>query len=481
MKKLLSCSALILLLSMNCFSRANKADSLEHIFATEKNDSLRFNALIQLGKLYLLSNSPKAESYARQCITLSKQKGLDACEASGYNLLGTVYFYREQYTEAIEKYSKAAAIYTILKNNKIIATTYRNIALCYSNLGNYRSAIDYNFRSMKIAEVFNDSTIISSLSNDIGNIFYYQRDFPNAELYYQKALNIYEKRNNQVGMAMELNNIGSVNSEIKNYNRALLFLEKSLKIRKEIRDTLGLITSLTNIGLIHSVNGEHNKSLGLGIEALKLAELSHSEQAKINALTHIAATYNAMKNYPKAIEYGERSLKLVETHPDPDNKREIHDVLYKIYEGSGNTAKALYHYKYFIAYRDSIVNEENSKKSFQTQMLYDFNKKQVADSIQNLEKIKMENLKHQQEIQQQKTYTYGGIIGFLLMVIVAGISFRAYRQKQKANKLVSEQKELIEDKQKEILASIHYAKRIQQSLLPPEKYISKTIQRLKKQ
>jgi tetratricopeptide (TPR) repeat protein len=480
MKKLLSCSILILFFNLNGFSWANKADSLEHIFATEKNDTLRLNSLIQLGKLYLLSNNPKAEGYARQCIALAKQKRLDALEASGYNLLGTVYYYRDQYTEAIEKYGKAAAIYSILNNNKVIASTYRNIALCYSNLGNYKSAIDYNFKSLKIAEVFNDSSTISAVSNDIGNIFYYQRDFTNAEIHYQKALIIFEKKNDLAGMAMEMNNIGSVNSEIRDYKKALLFFEKAFEIRKKIQDTLGLITSYTNMGLIHSVNEEHDKALEMGFEALKLAELSHSEQAKINSLSHIASTYSVMKSYTKAIEYGERSLKLAENQHDPGNNKEIHDILYKIYEGSHNTDKALYHYKQFIAYRDSLVNKENTKKSIQTEMQYNFNKKQTADSIHNLEKVKLETLKHQQEINQQKTYTYGGIIGFLLMIIVAGVSFRAYRQKQKANKLVNEQKQLIEEKQEEILASIHYARRIQQAILPTEKYIDRSIERLTK-
>jgi len=39
---------------------------------------------------------------------------------------------------------------------------------------------------------------------------------------------------------------------------------------------------------------------------------------------------------------------------------------------------------------------------------------------------------------------------------------------------------LLEVKQKEILDSIHYAKRIQFTLLPNEKYITKSIERLRK-
>ena len=46
-------------------------------------------------------------------------------------------------------------------------------------------------------------------------------------------------------------------------------------------------------------------------------------------------------------------------------------------------------------------------------------------------------------------------------------------------KITRRQKSIIEEKQKEILDSIHYAKRIQQSLLPTTKYIENNIQKLK--
>ena len=46
-------------------------------------------------------------------------------------------------------------------------------------------------------------------------------------------------------------------------------------------------------------------------------------------------------------------------------------------------------------------------------------------------------------------------------------------------KLVEDQKQQVEEKQKEILDSIHYARRIQKSLLPIEKTIEKTLNRLR--
>jgi len=55
-----------------------------------------------------------------------------------------------------------------------------------------------------------------------------------------------------------------------------------------------------------------------------------------------------------------------------------------------------------------------------------------------------------------------------------------YSQLNSANERLFEQKKIIEDKNKDILDSIRYAKHIQQALLPTEKYIDKSLKRLQK-
>ena len=46
--------------------------------------------------------------------------------------------------------------------------------------------------------------------------------------------------------------------------------------------------------------------------------------------------------------------------------------------------------------------------------------------------------------------------------------------------IVEEQKHLVDEKQKEILDSIHYAKRIQTVLMPTEKYIERNMHKLRR-
>ena len=71
------------------------------------------------------------------------------------------------------------------------------------------------------------------------------------------------------------------------------------------------------------------------------------------------------------------------------------------------------------------------------------------------------------------------LAGFVLLVIFSAFLLNRFRVTSRQKKIIEEKNKIVEKKQKEILDSIHYAKRIQQSLLPTEKYIVKNLKRLK--
>lgn len=100
--------------------------------------------------------------------------------------------------------------------------------------------------------------------------------------------------------------------------------------------------------------------------------------------------------------------------------------------------------------------------------------------------------------QMLKVFVYSGIappvyvlittfdIGFIFMMsLILGSRFslqfvrvEALQKKTKQQAYeIEREKELVEEKNKEIVDSIHYAKRIQQALLPSEKYIEKSLNR----
>lgn len=90
------------------------------------------------------------------------------------------------------------------------------------------------------------------------------------------------------------------------------------------------------------------------------------------------------------------------------------------------------------------------------------------------------------QLKQEKTQRYALYGGLVLLGLFALFMVNRIRVTNKQKKLievqkkiVEEQKRLVDEKQKEVLDSIRYSKRIQQSLMPTETYISRNIRKLK--
>jgi len=376
------------------------------------------------------------------------------------------------------------------KMKKYEANSLNNIGYIYQNQGLVEQGLEYYMQALKVREEIGDVKDIAYTLNNLGSTYYNQGQLEKALEYYEKSLKIQEKIGDKKGIAYSFNNIGSVydqqgKGEKNNPQRSVLFKKaleyyiKGFKIREAIGDKPGIGTSLNNIGSIYYNLGELEKALDYYLKALKIRQEIGSKQSISHSLNNIGLIYLKQKKYQQAEVYSGRSLQIAEEIGYPENIRNACERLSLIYKGQGKYEKAYNMHVRFKQMADSINNTETQKVSMKKQVQYDFEKKQTADSIKNAEQIKQEELKHNQEIQQQRIYTYGGVVGFLLMLIVAGVSFRAFKNKQKANIIIEEQKKLVEEKQKDILDSIHYAKRIQQSLLPTEKYIDKTLKRLK--
>jgi serine phosphatase RsbU (regulator of sigma subunit) len=129
-------------------------------------------------------------------------------------------------------------------------------------------------------------------------------------------------------------------------------------------------------------------------------------------------------------------------------------------------------------------------------MQYEFQRIQYKDSLKRAEQAKrlaleqkQKDLEKEAEIERQRVYTVAGGVGFMLMLGLAFVLFRGYKNKQKANEIIFAQKEevelqkelaeqqksIVEEKNHEIVDSINYAKRIQNTILPSNEQIKKLL------
>jgi tetratricopeptide (TPR) repeat protein len=310
-----------------------------------------------------------------------------------------------------------------------------NIGTLYKQLKQYDKALEYALRAVKLAEEMQDKTRLSIQFGNLGLIYNNLGDTDRALEFDKKALVLAEELNDQLGVARQLSNMGVIYSNQRKFDEALRCHEKSLEIRQKLNARNLVTMSLANLGEL----------------------------------------YSAMKNYKKGEAYLNEALQLCAIVQSPELMSEVEQILFQLYSEWSKPKEALIHYKKYIALRDSLFSEESTKNTVRAEMNFEFDKKEAAA---RLEQEKKEAISAA-ESKKQKIVLYSICATLVLVMIFAVYAYRNFLEKKRTNKEITRQKHIIEEKQKEIVASIYYAKRIQQSLLMNEKTIERNLNRLK--
>jgi serine phosphatase RsbU (regulator of sigma subunit) len=245
--------------------------------------------------------------------------------------------------------------------------------------------------------------------------------------------------------------LGGIYIVKKNYNISFAYFEKALKLKQELNDPVGIMRAENNLGYVNVLLGNYKKGIELCEKSLQESkELEHLEGIQYNC-----------------------------------------ECLYKAYEKLKDNNNAFKFYKEYVLYKDSVINSQKLQDITKQEMLLDFTRQLYSDSIRRTEQQKIKDLelqkkqlKKEEELKRQKFYTYTGVIGFFVMIIFAFVLFRGYNTKKKANEIITkqkteveQQKEIVQEINKEIIDSIRYAQRIQEALLPDDDLIKDCFQK----
>ena len=242
--------------------------------------------------------------------------------------------------------------------------------------------------------------------------------------------------------------------------------------------------SLNNLGGIYYSKGEIQKALEYYNQSKLMRQKIGDSQGMAASMHNIASVYlkwaldkgdNKQKQLMLSRAYTDSSLVLSKKLGFPANIRNAERLLSRIDSANGKYADAWEHYKQFVFYKDSISNEANHQASIRSQLKYVFEKKEaVLKEQRDKERIIVEEKSRMQQI-----IIWCAVGGLVLVLVFSFFIFRSLLKNRKANKIISNQKKLVEDKnqiieekQKEIIDSINYAKRIQYSLLAHRDFLN---------
>jgi tetratricopeptide (TPR) repeat protein len=499
---------LLLFFLLSVKAQSPEIDSLKRSLRHEVPDSSKVETYLALALQYEDQQIDSAMAYARKALLLSQKIKWLPSVGKSFHLIGILNHLKGDYAQCLQDFSKAVEIWEQLEktggvpDKEILnrkSSSLGNIGLTYQSQGDFPKALEYFFKSLKIKEEIGDTRGASIALGNIGILYKNQGQYLKALDHYKRALKMDEARDDKKGIARHLGNIGIVYMEqgataprdcvdFRNrcFETALDYYTKALRLDESEGNRHGIARHTGNIGNIYREQEKYAKALKYYGLALKLSEEMKNESDRAAWLGNIGSVHFDMalkgteksKNLGLAKNYIQRSLEIYYETGSLDGQQEFEKLFSRIDSSLGDFASSFAHYKKYIAAHDSIINGENVKKQTRLEMQFEFGKKQAADSVKVAEEKRVADAELRAE--RNKSYSlYGGLLLLLVFTVFMYNRFRITQKQKKIieeqKKIVEEQKQIVEEKQKDILDSIHYAQRIQKSLMPSEKYIERTI------
>lgn len=452
------------------------ADSLFKVLQHPKQDTSTVKDLNSLAWELKYYNTDTAIALSKQALDVSEKVNWDKGRAHSFHQVGLFNYLKGDYKTALMFYNKALYVCEKLEkrqsNEEILALkakTMGYMGLVFSNQGNLLKALDFYLDALKIDEKLKNNSGIARHLGNIGIVYYELKKFDRSLEYYFKALKLAEQTGYVQLQANTYGNIGLIYSEKKENANALDYYGKAL----ELADKNGFkelqANTLENIGNIYAAGKDYKKALERFEIALKIKEEGGSKRDIAISLNFIAGVHYEMKNIPQAEKYYTLAKAFVDSVGTVSLKKETYKGLASVYYIKKDWKKAYEYYNDFVSYHDTLLAQQNQRDLSRKEIEFEYAKKVAQDSIKNAEERKTNAAKvlaRDEQLKRAATQRYALFGGLLLLIVFGIFMFSRFKITQRQKKTIEQQKHLVEEKNKEILDSITYAKRLQEAILP---------------
>ncbi|MES2838272.1 MAG: tetratricopeptide repeat protein [Bacteroidota bacterium] len=469
---------LLILIPFFVFPQNNtNIDSLYTAFNTNKIDTNKVNAGIELANFYKNGDGKKAIDIATKALVISKANSFNKGTALLNNIIGNVYSGNGEFNKAKEYYLLAEVSATKINDNYILAKVHNNLGIVYDELGDYDKALKYYLASMRSKEKVNNRKGIATSLINIGVLqFKIGRNKESIATMY-KAIEVINEVKNYKDLSYPYTTLGNAYGDLKQYDSSEFYINKSIENGKKFEDVFTLSKATSNMADFLVEQKRFQESIKYAEEAIVLFNSIESKDGLVRANMVIGRAHAGLKQYDKAEEFLDKSLKMA---LQLGLKKEIQTTYFFKYKACYENKKyecAVENLMMMSSYRDSLFNENSNRQIADMETKYETEKKDKELIKKNAE-IKTQQLESSRRALQRNAF----IVGFLIIALASIFIFKNYKKIRKANAIISEQKheveqqkEIIEEKNKEITDSIQYAKRIQNALFASQTTLQKNL------
>ena len=391
--------------------------------------------------------------------------------ASSYISLGYRYEEANNFELAVKYKFKGFQEFSIEQRHSVRgANLLSSIGRDYYKNDSYPTAIEYYEVALALYESLGyTGKRLGRLYHYMGSVFKRENLFPDALKYYTKEYELSVTNNDPKMRAESLYLISQV---IPDHKQALEYQLESLEVYDSLDNDKMKNILYQNVAETYSDLGQDNMALAYSKRALEYDRQLEQPTKLFSGLVATAEIHLDLKNYPAATQLLNEASQYIHRVKEKKTLRVIdfYQQQYRLNKGIKNYERALaYHEKYMEA-ESNILNQESISTIEGLEKRYDTQKKELE-----IELLRAENEREMSLIALNQKIIAGISVVLLAMTALGGILFKKNRLITKQKKDLDDSNKLIEQKNRNILDSIEYAKRIQDAMLPPPEEIKKLL------
>ncbi len=445
------------------------------------------------------SNYDSANFYLDKSIVIAQKNNFKNELAIAHNLIGLILWHQSQYKDALPHHATSLSLFKETNNQKGIADTYAKTGNVFYDLSDFPKSLENFLQALKTYGNIKDSAGIADVCNYIGKVYNRLNEKESAKKYLFKALSLHQRFQNSRGIAISYNGLGNVFMDNHDLIKALKFFEKSKDFHIRGGDQIGISIAHINIGTIYdmmsslsddslsivALNINYKSKLPIRKSILDSAALYFQGSIIINSkvgnqfgliygYNGIGDVYVKEHNYKNAIPQFQNAFSIAKELKAISEQYESAKRLANCYELLNNKDSAYYYLKTYTHLKEEVVGEERQRELFKKESQYEYDKQ-----LQKQKLIKEAREAIVEEKEKRQTLIIVGIVIVLLIVLYFAIVLNKRLKTTRSQKqLIEQQKFSLEQKNKEIIDSITYAKRIQDAMLTSVSYLQEEIKKL---
>jgi serine phosphatase RsbU (regulator of sigma subunit) len=366
--------------------------------------------------------------------------------ADAYYNLGKVYFYINYLIESDSVYNLSKKYYLKTNNKDGLINLLIDKSLTQKSLKIFDESLETLNEALQIAKQ-NKPSITPIILQEIGNVYTANQDFQNALEYLNQANEIFSNEDNK-------------------------FLLAILKV---------------DIGLAHLISPNPLNSIPYFSEARNYFGKNNKNEFTARTYKYEGDAHKLTGNLEDAFQNYLKALDIYTKANDFEGKKEIYYELYLLETMRNNIDKA---FNYLELYTDflrdeldvNLLRKETEKKLNSETIQRQIAQNKITEAEKEINYIKSENEIRRLENENQSSLITFFIILSILFVIILVILYLLFKNNKKnnaalteinnqlisKNQLIDAQNKQLGEKNKNILDSINYARRIQKAVLPIE-------------